>query len=129
MPRLPTPHPTQAELEILKILWRQGPATVRQVRERLAKSRDLAHTTVITMMNIMVKKGYLRRAKDGGSYHAYHPRITEQATTSRMVKDLVDRAFDGSAIMLMLNLLERTKVDPAELKELRKTLSRKAKGE
>jgi predicted transcriptional regulator len=125
MARPASKHPTELELEILKVVWRLGPASVRQVRDALAGFRDLAYTSVMTIMTIMTRKGYLRRTKTEGGY-VYRPRITEQSTTRRMLRDLVDRAFDGSAAALMLNLLESGKVDPDELKRLRDVIDRMA---
>ncbi len=95
-----------------------------------AAGRDLAYTSVMTVMNIMADKGYLRRSKnprDGGGF-VYHPQVKEQATTGRMLRDLVDRAFDGSAAAAMLNLLESADVSDEELKQLRELIRRKAKG-
>jgi len=126
MARPSSKHPTELELEILKILWRDGRCSVRQVREALAGTRRLAYTSVMTIMNIMVEKGYLRRRKTNGSY-VYAPRITERVTTRRMLKDLIDRAFDGSAVAVMLNLIETTDIDADELAELRQLLHQKGK--
>jgi BlaI family penicillinase repressor len=128
MGRPASKHPTELELGILKILWRDGPLPVRGVRDALAPARELAYTSVMTVMNIMVEKGYLARRKDGPSY-VYRPRVSEQATTRRMLRDLVDRAFDGSAAAVMVNLLETADLDEAELKELRALLNRKAEGD
>ena len=125
MPRPASKHPTELELEILKILWREGPLPVRAVREALAPGRERAYTSVMTVMNIMVDKGYLSRRKDGASY-VYRARIGEQATTGRMLSDLVDRAFGGSTAAVMLNLLETSDLDEAELREIRTLLRRKA---
>ena len=126
MARPASRHPTELELAILKILWRDGPATVRTVREKLHGSRDRAYTSVMTVMNIMTEKRYLTRVMKGGSY-IYRPRIKEAATTRRMLHDLVDRAFDGSATALMLDLLETKEIDAAELKQLRALIDGKAR--
>ena len=96
MARTASKYPTELELMILKILWREGSATIRIVRDLLADQRDLAYNSVMTIMNIMRRKGYLKRAKRDGSY-VYSPQISEQATMRRMLSDLVDRVFDGSA--------------------------------
>jgi len=127
MARRASKHPTALELEILKILWRDGPATVRLVRQALAPDRELAHTSVITMMNIMVDKGYLDRKKVRGSY-VYRPLISEKATTRRMLKDLVNRAFDGSAAAVVLNLLETSELDEREIRQIRDLLKGKSEG-
>ena len=76
MPRPTSKHPTELELEILKILWRRGPSTVREVREQLQPFRVLAHNSVMTVMGIMTEKGYLRRSGDSSGY-VYAARIRE----------------------------------------------------
>ena len=131
MARPVSKHPTELELEILKILWQQGPLPTREVREALAKgdaARDLAHTSVVTILNIMVKKKYLRRTKSGAAY-TFHPLVDKEDISQNMLDDLVDRVFDGSAAHLMLNLLERTDLDATEIRRLRKLISRKAREE
>lgn len=119
-------YPTELELEILKILWREGEGTVREVQEALIPFRKLAYTSVMTIMDILFKKGYLRRKKVGKGFN-YTPRVTEEKTTRGMLSDLVDRAFEGSARSVMLNLLESREMDSKELSELRSLLDRKIK--
>jgi len=92
MPRPPASHPTELELEILKIIWRIGPASVRQVRDALAAARPLAYTSVMTMMTIMTRKKYLCRTKVGGSF-IYSACVGEQATLGGMLKDLSPPRF------------------------------------
>lgn len=119
-------YPTELELMILKILWRDGPSTVRAVRDALADQRDLAFTSVTTTMNIMKYKGYLKRAKKDGVY-VYRPRISEKVTTRRMLGDFVDRVFDGSAMSAMLKLMETANLDDEEIEELQTRFRRKTK--
>ena len=126
MARPASTHPTELELEILKILWRQGPSTVRQVREALAPARKLAHTSVITIMTIMTDKGYLARDNEANT-HIFRAKVTAQSVRKRMLGDLVRRAFDGSAIALMLNLLDTSDLKDNELAELRRRLEEKRK--
>ena len=114
-------HPTELELEILKILWREGPLRVQQVRDALVGFRDLAYSSVTTIMNIMVDKKYLSRKKDGPSF-VYKPRVSRTVTTERMLKDVVDRAFDGSAATVMLRLLETSELGETETKKIRSFL-------
>lgn len=128
MARSPSQHPTELELEILKVLWRIGPATVRIVREELAAVRELAYTSVMTVMTIMTKKGYLNRRKKGSGY-VYRAKVSEESTKHAMLSDLVERAFEGSAAALMVNLLEKEKVKPGELDELRRLIDEKAASE
>ena len=126
MARRTSKYPTELELEILKILWRDGEATVRQVKKQLSGFRELAYTSVMTMMTIMTEKGYLKRSKKN-NYYIYKPQITEQETTQGMLSDIVDRLFDGSATAAMVNLLETEDIDEAELAKLRKLITRKEK--
>jgi BlaI family transcriptional regulator, penicillinase repressor len=126
--RRPSPYPTELELAVLKVLWREGPLSVRALRDTLAtgpRPRDLAHTTVITVLTILAAKGYVRREKVGNA-HVYHPLVPEAQVSGRMLQDLVDRVFDGSAKALMLQLLQTADLDADELRELRRLLGRKA---
>lgn len=118
MARRASTHPTELELEILKVIWRDGASTVRQVREALEPARKLAHTSVITIMNIMTEKGYLSRETEA-NVHTYSPRVTEKAVRKNMLGDVVRRVFDGSPVAVMLNLLESSKLKDDELAELR----------
>ena len=119
-------HPTELELEILKILWREGESTVRDVRNSLADFRALAHTSVMTIMTIMTEKGYLKRTKKGNRY-VYKAKMTERDTSSNMLGDIVERVFHGSTMAAVVNLLEVGNIDDTELAELRK-LVRKREG-
>ena len=126
MARPTAKHPTELELEILKVLWRLGASSGRQVRDALAPVRELAYTSVMTILGIMVKKGYVRRTKRDGGY-VYHAAVKATTQASRMLSDLVDRAFDGSAAAAMLHLLETSDLDAEELKRLRQLIAKKAK--
>ena len=127
MPRPRSQHPTELELEILKALWRLGPSPVRAVRDALAAApvpRDLAYTSVMTVMAIMAKKRYVsRRTVDGG--YVYSARIARESTAGRMLRDVVDRAFSGSAGAAVLNLLNAADVTPDELRQLRELIDAK----
>src|SRR5262245_32370340 len=99
-----TPKPTESELAILAVLWRRGGSTVRQVHDELNRSRPTGYTTVLKLMQIMHAKGLLRR--DGSQRsHVYAPKPSEQHTKRQLVKDLLDRAFDGSARKLVMSAL------------------------
>jgi predicted transcriptional regulator len=125
--RSKTRRPTELELAILKILWQRSPLTVEPVREALAAAgRELAYSSVITVMNIMVKKRQLRRTKRGRAFE-YEPLVEDQEVHRSLLGDLVDRVFDGSAAAVLLELLETSDVSPQELVEIRKLINRKVK--
>ncbi|MCA9257985.1 MAG: BlaI/MecI/CopY family transcriptional regulator [Planctomycetales bacterium] len=128
MPRSEPERPTELELEILKVLWRDSPLPVRDVRSRLETDagRPLAHSTVITMLNIMHRKGFLNRRKVGNAFH-FSPKVEKTSVTGRMMGDLLSRAFDGSPAEMVLNLLETTEIDPDEMAELRRMINCKSK--
>jgi BlaI family penicillinase repressor len=127
MTRPKSTHPTDLELQILKILWEQSPLAVRGIRELLAKAgRVLAHTSVITTLNVMVGKQYLTRSMQGKSC-LFVPKVAREIVTERMLGDVVQRVFDGSAKAVMLSLFESTDIHPDELKELQEILNRKTK--
>ncbi len=122
MARPPSKHPTELELEILKILWRDGRLTGREVRDALAdESRDLAYTSVMTILGIMHEKKYVSRRKKGSGF-VYFAKVTEASTKQGMLSDLVSRAFDGSTMAAMVNLLKSSDIEADELEELRKLI-------
>jgi BlaI family penicillinase repressor len=127
MARPGSDHPTELEMEILKVLWGEDPLPVREVRRRLEEQagRTLTHSTVITMLNIMVRKAYLRRKKDGNAF-LFSPRVEKEDVARRMVGDLMSRVFGGSASAMALNMIETADLDADELAELRKLINRKA---
>ena len=115
------PRPTDSELAILRILWERGPATVRQVHEALADTRDTGYTTTLKLMQIMAEKGLVDRDETART-HVYAAAVNEQQTQRQLVKDLVDRAFGGSAAALVLHALDAEGATAAELKEIRKLI-------
>jgi len=123
------PRPTDAELEILKVLWRRGPSTVREVFETLAETRGTGYTTVLKLMQIMADKGLVTRDETARA-HVYAPRAPEAQTQRQLVRDLVDRAFGGSAAQLVMQALSDKRASQEDLKQIRKLLdenSRKAR--
>ena len=127
MARPNSEHPTELELQILKVLWEQQPQTVREVREALAAAgRDLAHTTVITMLGTMVDKGQIEKLPPlQGKAFRFSPLIQREGVSNGMLGDLVDRVFDGSAEAVMLSLFDVKDLDEEELAGLRKLLNKK----
>jgi BlaI family penicillinase repressor len=113
---------TGQELEIMKVVWALGSATVRQVYEELLKSRAVAYTTVMTMMKILEEKKYLKKSAAERAY-IYKPTQPKGKVIGSMVREFVNRVFDGSAAPLLLHLVEEQKLsakDLAEIEALRK---------
>jgi len=113
--------PTDAELEILCVLWRLERATVRQVHEALSAQRRIGYTTVLKLMQIMAEKGLVSRDESQRS-HVYAPRVSESATQARLLDDLAGRAFDGSAARLVLRALSSRPASAAEIAAIRRIL-------
>ena len=115
------PRPTDAELEILRVLWELGPATVRQVHEALADTRETGYTTTLKLMQIMADKGLVTRDESART-HIYSATVTQVHTQRQLVKDLVDRAFGGSAKALLLRALSDDGTTADELREIRQLI-------
>jgi predicted transcriptional regulator len=109
--------PTPQELEILKVVWEKGPATVRDVYEVLRARRRVAYTTVMTMMNVLERKGHLRKRPEGRSYR-YHAARPRAQVVRAMVREFLDRVFGGSAQPLLAQLVEDRQVSDDDLREL-----------
>lgn len=127
MPRPQANQPTELELEFLKILWDHAPRLVREIREELAeRGRDIAHTSVITTLNTMVEKNYLKRTKQGKAF-LFTPQVTRDDVSQQMLGKVVDHVFGGSARAVLLSLFDCATIDDDELKELRRLINRKAR--
>ena len=114
------PLPTEAELEILNILWTTGSSTVREVHTALA-GKQTGYTTVLKQMQVMAEKGLLKRSERFRS-HVYEVRLPKQRTQQLLAKNLLQRAFEGSTKNLVLGALSSQKVSTAELAEIRRML-------
>ncbi len=123
------PRPTRAELSILRVLWKQGRCTVRQVHEALQEEqdKDTGYTTVLKLLQNMTEKGLARRDERERT-HVYEAAITEQKTQRDLLKDLMDRAFGGSAASLVIQALSMKRASPEELEEIRKLLDKSEGG-
>jgi predicted transcriptional regulator len=121
------PRPTAAELEILRVLWAQGPSTVRDVQERLNQSKPTGYTTVLKLMQIMADKGLVRRNEDQRA-HVYEAACRQEDTQRQLVGDLVERAFGGSATQLVMQALAAKRATPEELAEIRRILDEFERG-
>ena len=119
-------NPTPAELEVLQITWEHGPCTVRQVMNSLRPKRPRAYTSVMSLMNVMAEKGLLNQKAKGRAF-IYSAKVSQDKTQSSMLRDLLNRAFDGSASALVTHLLQQTEPDSEELDEIHKTISKFAR--
>jgi predicted transcriptional regulator len=115
--KTPLPQPTNAELAILRVLWRDGPSTVRDVYERLP-THDVGYTTVLKTLQIMTEKGLVQRDESARS-HIYRAAVPANVVKRRMVSDLLDRAFEGSAAALVMHALSARTASAADLAQIR----------
>ena len=118
--------PTDQELEILKVVWQRGEATVREVFRDLSAQRKIAYTTVLTMMGILEQKGHLKKTAGERAY-IYKPTKPQQQVVGSMVNEFVHRVFNGSARPLLVHLVENPDMPPDELAEIEKLLKDRRK--
>jgi predicted transcriptional regulator len=114
-------RPTEAELAILRVLWSEGPCTVRQVHEVLARLQPVGYTTVLKLLQIMAEKGLVQRDESRRT-HVYRASQSESRTQKQLVGDLLERAFGGSALKLVMQALASRKTSAEELTEIRKLI-------
>jgi predicted transcriptional regulator len=118
--------PTDQELEILKVVWQRGQATVREVFRDLSAQRKIAYTTVLTMMGILEQKGHLKKTAGERAY-IYSPTKPQQQVVRSMVKEFVHRVFNGSSRPLLVHLVEDPAIQADELAEIEKLLKDRRK--
>jgi len=111
---------TPLELEIMKALWDTAPATVQTVQQKL-EGRDLAYTTVQTMLNVLHRKGKVTRALKSRAFF-YRPTVSRQRVAAHMIKDIVDRLFGGSAEGLVMSMVETRHISAREIARLNRIL-------
>ena len=121
MPPRKSDNPTDAELEILRVLWDNGPCTVRSVYESLCEYRNVGYTTVLKVMQIMFDKGFVIRDESRRS-HVYEAKLERDVAQRQLVKVLVDKAFGGSSDQLVLQALNTKKLTSKEIAEVRRLL-------
>jgi BlaI family penicillinase repressor len=121
MSSLPIPRPTEAELEILHVLWQHGPQTVRFVNDELNRKREVGYTTTLKWLQLMLEKGLVLR-EDDRKPHTYRAAVREDDTQGQLLDRFVDSAFGGSALKLVLRALGRGQTSPAEMAQIRAVL-------
>ncbi|KAA6455681.1 BlaI/MecI/CopY family transcriptional regulator [Acidobacteria bacterium AB60] len=119
------PRPTEAELELLRVLWEKEPATVREICDELNRERAFGYTTVLKLLQIMHTKGLVLR-EESGRAHLYRSAISQDAMQSRFLRDLSVRLFSGSAAQLAIHALAMEPASPAELDEIRALLEKRS---
>lgn len=119
-------QPSAYELEILQILWKNNPLTVKEINDQLNNNKDTGYTTTLKIMQIMYKKGILGRESEGKK-HIYYPLIHEDETNKVLLDRFLDSTFKGSAQKLILKLLGNYEPSEDELLEIREMLNKKSK--
>ena len=131
MPRASSTQPTEVELQILRILWERGPSPVREIHSRLQADKGTNYSTTVKMLSVMLRKGLLRRDEQAQP-HVYRPVLSREKAGQRMVRELIDKVYSGSAMSLVLQALSSGQATRAELDEVRRLLdqmeSPKSKG-
>jgi predicted transcriptional regulator len=121
MPRPASAQPTEVEMQILRILWELGPSPVREIHKRLEAAKGTNYSTTVKMLAVMLQKGLLKRDEDAQP-HVYRPALTRAKTGKRIVDDLIEKVYDGSAMSLVLQALSSGKATKEELDEVRRML-------
>lgn len=122
MSKPPLPKPTESELEILQVLWQHGPTTVRFVNDELNKKRDVGYTTTLKLLQLMLDKGLVLRDDDSRT-HVYRAALREEETQGLLIDRLLDAAFGGSALKLVVQALGHQRTSQAELDQIRHLLN------
>jgi BlaI family penicillinase repressor len=120
------PKPTEGELELLRVLWERGEATVRELYEDVNETRPQGYTTVLKLLQIMTEKGLVTR-KAAGRAHIYEAASSQQETTDQILKDVSQRLFAGSAAQLAMHALAMEPASAEELQEIRALIARREK--
>jgi BlaI family transcriptional regulator, penicillinase repressor len=126
MARTRSTGPTDKELQILSILWKNGPSTVRQINKIMNRSENTGYTTTLKLMQIMYEKGLLKR-DESSKTHIYIPLRSESVVQEEVLGNLLDRAFAGSVGKLVLRVLTSKKISPEELAKIKKAINQKEK--
>jgi predicted transcriptional regulator len=127
MSRKATPKPTEAELELLRVLWERGPSTVWEIHEALSGQKETGYTTTLKILQKMTDKGLVKR-DETARRHIYTPAFRAEQTQRQLVRDLLHRAFAGAPGQLVVQALSEKKASPEELAEIRRLLDNMERG-
>ena len=119
--------PSELELQILSLLWEQGPLTAREVLERLPDNKPRAYTSVLSVMQVMAKKGYLSKKREGMT-HRWSPVLKQAPTLGKLLGGLMTRVFRNSPSAVMQHLMETPEMTPEEIAEIKRLIAKKEKG-
>jgi BlaI family transcriptional regulator, penicillinase repressor len=123
MPRRSSPQPTEVEMQILRILWSLGPSPVREIHRRLEEAKGTSYSTTVKMLAVMLEKGLVKRDEDAQP-HIYKAALTREGAGKRLVRDLIDKVYNGSAHSLVLQALSTGQATPEERNEIRRLLDK-----
>lgn len=121
MARKPSTHPTDAELEILRVLWDAGPLPLGEICSAVRQERAAATTTIATILGVMLNKGYVRR-REGPKGYLWSAALKRQATASKAIRKVVDFVFDGSAGQLVAHLIDNNELSDTDINKIRAML-------
>jgi BlaI family penicillinase repressor len=121
MPRPSSAQPTEVELQILRILWELGPSPVRDIHQRLNEAKGTNYSTTVKMLSVMLQKGLVKRDEDAQP-HVYRPTLTREKAGKRLVNELIEKVYEGSAMSLVLQALTSGTATREELTEVRRLL-------
>lgn len=121
MPRPPSAQPTEVEMQILRILWDLGPSPVREIHRRLEAAKGTNYSTTVKMLAVMLQKGLVKRDEEAQP-HVYRPALSRAKTGKKMLDDLIDKVYEGSAMSLVLQALSSGKATKEELDQVRRLL-------
>lgn len=114
-------QPTEVELQMLAVLWELGPSPVREIHARLSADKGSNYSTTVKMLSVMIEKGLVKR-DESASPHVYRAAMTRDSAGKQMVRNLIDKVYDGAAMSLVLHALKSAKASPDELTEVRRLL-------
>ena len=114
--------PSNLEMQVLSVLWRRGPSTVREVLEAMPDDKERAYTTILTVMQVMERKGFVSHTTQGNA-NIYRPLITRQQVGRPLLKGLLSQVFGGSAVSVLQHLLAENKVSREELAEIKEIIA------
>ena len=118
------PKPTEAELELLRVLWEKGPSTVRELHDAVNLQRAVVYTSVLKILQIMTEKGLVER-EESAKAHVYRAAASQEETQNQLLRDLSERLFSGSAAQLAMHALAMQPTSDEELDEIRNLIEQK----